>query len=333
MEEMTGQAFSVRCLQDSACYPPPDQANAGPDQDSVPGGFLHLSANMPVNGSGIWTIIQGSGGSLSHPASPSSGFSGDYGSSYILVWTISNYCGATMDTVLIHFDDYVFACGDSITDTRDQRRYSTVAIGNHCWMGENLNYGTMVSAALNQANNGLPEKYCYNNQEAGCTQWGAYYQWGEAMQYSITPNARGLCPEGWHIPSDSTWIDLEGNVDSYYGPGDLVWWQTYYRGTDAGSRMKSTTGWTGTGANGNNASGFNALPAGFRVHPATPPNYFAVPGLAASFWTSSSIYTQMTHQGYYRQLVSGGIPGAQDKVKREYASPQGYGFSLRCVRD
>lgn len=332
-EELNSQAFSVRCLQDSACYPPPDQANAGADQDSVPGGFLHLSANMPVNGSGSWTIHQGTGGSLSSPGSPTSGFSGDYGSTYSLVWTITNYCGATTDTVLIHFDSYMFSCGDSITDSRDQRRYSTVAIGSHCWMGENLNYGSMVSASANQANNGIPEKYCYNNQEAGCTQWGAFYQWGEAMNYSIAQSARGLCPEGWHIPNDSTWIDLEGNVDSYYGPGDPIWWHTYYRGTDAGYRMKSTTGWTGTGANGNNASGFKAIPAGWRIHAATPPYYFVTIGLAANFWTSSSYYYQMAHQGYYRQLVSGGGLIDPNKVKRDYASPQGNGFSLRCVRD
>ncbi|MDK2899267.1 MAG: hypothetical protein PWQ10_454, partial [Patescibacteria group bacterium] len=75
-----------------------------------------------------------------------------------------------------------------------------LTIGNQTWSKTNLNIGTMITGATNQTNNSIIEKYCYNNTESNCTTYGALYQWDEAMQYTNTEGAQGICPTGSHIP-------------------------------------------------------------------------------------------------------------------------------------
>ena len=118
-----------------------------------------------------------------------------------------------------------FFCGDSLTDTRDGKKYPTVLIDDKCWMAANMNIGIRINAGVNQANNGVYEKYCYNNDEAWCDLYGGLYQLNEAWEnntsgaYALfvsdidwkepyvalynwyaTVNENGLCPEGWHVP-------------------------------------------------------------------------------------------------------------------------------------
>ena len=61
--------------------------------------------------------------------------------------------------------------------------YNTVLIGDQCWLRENLNIGTRIDGILDQTNNTIMEKYCYDNLEANCKTYGGLYQWNEAMQY------------------------------------------------------------------------------------------------------------------------------------------------------
>ena len=96
-----------------------------------------------------------------------------------------------------------FVCGDEIR--YEGKTYHTVLIGTQCWMKVNLNVGTMIdgpsiSPTGKQTNNQIIEKYCYDNDTANCSTYGGLYEWNEAMQYVTTPGARGICPEGWHIP-------------------------------------------------------------------------------------------------------------------------------------
>ncbi|NCA87271.1 MAG: hypothetical protein EOM83_17200, partial [Clostridia bacterium] len=91
-----------------------------------------------------------------------------------------------------------FECGDIFVDPRDGKSYSTVQIGEQCWMGKNLNFGQMIENATNMTNNSIAEKYCYDNNPANCDTYGALYKWGEAMQYTTTEGIEGLCPDGWH---------------------------------------------------------------------------------------------------------------------------------------
>ncbi len=91
--------------------------------------------------------------------------------------------------------------------------YATVLIGTQCWMAENLNIGGMISGSVEQVNNGTIEKYCYNNFPSMCGYLGGLYKYNEAMNYNSSER-QGICPDGWHIPSDEDWKYLEGNLDS-----------------------------------------------------------------------------------------------------------------------
>lgn len=141
--------------------------------------------------------------------------------------------------------------------------YHTVEIGLQCWFKENLNVGYMINNLDDMSNNSTIERYCYNDDTVYCWNYGAYYQWNETMQYSNTEGVQGICPDGWHIPSDNEWKILEGNVDSQFIVGDPEWNGTAGRGFDVGNNLKSTTTWYNNG-NGSDLYGFTALPSGYK---------------------------------------------------------------------
>ncbi|MFT4535026.1 MAG: hypothetical protein ACJA1A_001388 [Saprospiraceae bacterium] len=96
-----------------------------------------------------------------------------------------------------------------IIDSRDSKLYKTVTVGTQNWMAENLNYGTQIDGISDQTDNSIKEKYCYADIPANCTTYGGLYQWDEIMQYETTGVIQGLCPIGWHIPTDDEWKTLE----------------------------------------------------------------------------------------------------------------------------
>lgn len=138
----------------------------------------------------------------------------------------------------------------------DGQTYNTVIIGNQCWMTENLNIGTSILGTNDQTDNGLIEKYCYDNDEDNCDDYGGLYQWDEAMQYTTTVGAQGICPDGWHLPTDAEITDLY----QYLGGLSL-----------AGGKLKSTRTeptyhprWDSPNNNATNETGYAALPGGYR---------------------------------------------------------------------
>ncbi len=88
--------------------------------------------------------------------------------------------------VLIYAAASSFTCGDPFTDPRNGQTYTTVQIGDQCWMAENLNIGEMINSGSNMTNNGVIEKYCFSNDPANCETYGGLYQWNEMMEYSTT---------------------------------------------------------------------------------------------------------------------------------------------------
>ncbi len=180
--------------------------------------------------------------------------------------------------------DLIMECGDTIIDIRDGQQYTTVMIGSQCWLAENLNIGTRIDGIDDQMDNDTIEKYCYDNLESNCETYGALYQWDEAMQYETSPGIKGLCPSGWHIPTDHEWKVLEGTVDTHYGIGDPVWNISDIRGFDAGLNLKSTSGWASSG-NGADLYDFKALPGGY----GTLGVFYNITELAG-FWTSNQTY-------------------------------------------
>ena len=211
-----------------------------------------------------------------------------------------SFCGAI---------DPNFQCGMKITDSRDGRMYNTVKNGLQCWMAENLNVGTRIDGTLNQTNNNTIEKYCYDNLESNCDTYGGLYQWDEAMQYATTEGVKGICPNGWHLPSAfelTILTDLYGG-DEYAG-GALKgegWHQ--HPGCDYGFWYQE--------------SHFNALPSGCRLYDNGSfdgLNYYTV------FWTSS----QYNASSAWIRSIDCDFPSAFPNYNEKT-----YGYSVRCLQD
>ncbi len=123
-------------------------------------------------------------------------------------YTNVSSCSSAMTKNIIVQAAAVFSCGNNLSDIRDNKVYPTVQIGTQCWMQKNLDYGTSLQGTSEQTDNCINEKYCYSDNAANCTLYGGLYQWDELMAYSNTPGAQGLCPPGWHVPTQSEWNTL-----------------------------------------------------------------------------------------------------------------------------
>lgn len=190
-------------------------------------------------------------------------------------------------------------------------------IGDQCWMAENLNIGYHINGIDTMSNNDTIEKYCYNNNPSKCDQYGGLYQWNETMQYSNDPGVQGICPPGWHVPSDDEWKVLEGNVDSEFGVGANEWNDIECRGFDAGYNLKATYGWQD--GPGSDAYNFTALAAGIRsLNGAYTQEY-----QETYFWTSS----KFTGYPWSRYLVTYSMKSCRYFVYKEL------GFSVRCIKN
>jgi uncharacterized protein (TIGR02145 family) len=232
------------------------------------------------------------------------------------VWKQFCYCPGTITP---------FICGNPFTDTRDQKVYNTVLIGSQCWMAQNLNVGAKISNEVDQTNNSIIEKYCYDNNDGNCATYGGLYMWDELMNYTTSSssnpsNRQGICPPGWHLPSDAEWCQMETYLDvtvmNCPASGML--------GTDVGGKMKETgtSHWISPNTGATNTSGFTALPSGRREkHPQFPFNGISQ---IASFWSSTE---SSTVNAWDRDLM---YNEAQCDSYNYYKTS---GYSGRCVKD
>jgi uncharacterized protein (TIGR02145 family) len=206
--------------------------------------------------------------------------------------------------------------------------YPTVQIGTQCWFQKNVNVGTMVLGANDQTNNSILEKYCYNNDTANCSIYGGLYQWAEAVQYqngasntaspspAFAGNIKGICPTGWHVPSDSEFCTLTTFLDATINCGT-----NGYSGTDAGGKMKVVSGlWASPNTGATNSSGFSALGIGYREWFGS----FDWAGIENYFWSRtdfSNSESKSISLVNNSSFIGIGKPG---KI---------YGFSVRCIKD
>jgi uncharacterized protein (TIGR02145 family) len=211
------------------------------------------------------------------------------------------------------------SCPGTPTVEYEGQVYSTIQIFSQCWLKENLNAGNMIPGNQEQLNNGVLEKYCYNNDPANCDDFGGLYQWTEMMQYTTQPGVQGICPPGWHLPTDEEWKVLEGAADSQYGMGDPTWDYIEYRGFDVGANLKSETGWIA--GNGNDLYGFSGLPAGQGYGSGG----FSLLGNGGYFWTSLE---GNDTDAWWRYLHY-----TNSVVRRLFSGKEYYSFSVRCVLD
>ena len=210
--------------------------------------------------------------------------------------------------------------------------YSTVQIGDQCWFAENLRSsdyenGDVIAANLSDSDwqnttsgavaiYGEGSSTCPNFSPDGdaCDEAWSLNEYGRLYNWYAVEDARGLCPSGWHVPTDGEWMTMEMAL----GMSEAMANSTYHRGTDQGTQMKTDYGWS-NGGNGTNSSGFSGLPGGYRY-------FFGGFNDAGSFgyWWSSS---PNGISSWFRDLDYD-----YESVYRSSLSPR-YGFSVRCVRD
>lgn len=194
----------------------------------------------------------------------------------------------------------IFICGASKV-SYGGKDYNTVLIGNQCWLKENLDVGTMIPVGTDQSNNSLIEKYCFNNSQDSCAKYGGLYMWNETMQYSTSEGVRGICPEGWHIPTLS-------DFNSFYTAvgGD-------------GNSIKAIGQGSGDGA-GTNTTGFSALLGGIREYNRT----FTEFNIHTHFWSSTGV------AGQANQIY---LWPTDNRILFHFGDITVLGFSVRCIKD
>ena len=201
------------------------------------------------------------------------------------------------------------------TDQRDGKSYTARKIGTQIWMEANLSYLPVVCPPDWESDNlELYYVYGYHGTDVSeamgtpnYSKYGVLYNWPAAMK---------ACPAGWHLPSDNEWKILE----IYFGmePEDAD--QVRWRLTGAvGLKLKSGSGWESNG-NGNNESGFSALPGGSRGND----DSFSGSGRYCNFWTGSLNVNSLPWNRFLSYDNNG--------VSR-YAFTRTLGFSVRCVKD
>lgn len=224
--------------------------------------------------------------------------------------TLTAAGGVPTVTVLFTQAKFEWSCGYPIEDERDGKFYNTVLIGDQCWLAESLNIGQVVNQTQDQADNGIIEKYCVDNDSTNCDIYGGLYQWDEMMQYANGVGLKGICPAGWHLPSATEWHNL---INGLGGP-DV-----------AGGKMKTTgtiedgTGlWYAPNTGATNSSGFSAEPAGYR----TTEGSIDLVGYLNNYWTAGLLADT---------LKTGVINSGSDAIPFEIDRKIGY--SIRCLQD
>jgi uncharacterized protein (TIGR02145 family) len=228
------------------------------------------------------------------------------GTTYYYIAYATNEKG-TRYGVIKSFMTPIDYCDGIATVNYGDQTYHTVSIDEQCWMRENLNIGTRINGSQEQTDNGSIEKYCFDDNEANCDEYGGLYQWDEMMQYVTQVGVQGICPDGWHIPTDAEWTALT----DFLGGSSV-----------AGGKMKEagTAHWNSPNTGASNSSGFTALPGGSRYGN----GYFYYLGSYGGFWSSSELYAA---SALLRLL------DYDDEDVNRYGNYEDYGFSVRCLKD
>ena len=217
----------------------------------------------------------------------------------------------------------------------DSNTYTTVQIGNQCWLRENMNAmhysdGTALvdGTGAGQINEYSEVKYWfyYGDSPSNGPVYGRLYTWTAAVNYSwaitLPQKPQGICPVGWHIPGDDEWKTLE----SFLGMDAASLNDCrYYRGTDEGGKLKETgtSHWLPYNFGATNESGFSALPGGKR-------NILGFnEGLKYTgwWWTSSHLYINSLSP-MSRELFS-----SVATIIRNCSEFVPTGLSVRCIKD
>ncbi|MFA5443354.1 MAG: FISUMP domain-containing protein [Bacteroidales bacterium] len=223
-------------------------------------------------------------------------------------------------------------------DSRDENEYDLVVIGGQVWMKENLAYLPSEVGVVGPETGSTSAAYCYvygydgtsvaaAKATSNYTTYGVLYNWTAAMNgaESSTTNpsgVQGVCPSGWHLPSDAEWKQLEMALGMSSEEAN----NTGDRGTTEGGKMKETgtEHWESTTGTVTNESGFTALPGGFRDGDGGDWPADVEEVRHQSYWWSSTLYDS---NACYRGLFY-----THTYVHRNNGT-KAYGFYVRCLRD
>ncbi|MCP4089744.1 MAG: hypothetical protein GY746_08110, partial [Gammaproteobacteria bacterium] len=210
-------------------------------------------------------------------------------------------------------------CSEGVTDY-DGHNYKSVKIGDQCWMAENLKSTSYADGSA------ITGHWAYDDDEGNAHTYGRLYDWAAVMNgagsSNINPSGvQGICPNGWHVPSDAEWKELEMTLGMTTTEAD----GTGFRGTHSeGRKLKETDEaflWSDIADyRGTNNSGFTALPGGYRY----VNGVFDDVGYYAYFWSSTesdAIYAWDRSLYYLSASV----------IRYDYL--KSYGYSVRCLRD
>ncbi len=201
-----------------------------------------------------------------------------------------------------------------MTDSRDGQIYKTIKIGEQVWMAQNLNYEAATS-------------YCYNDSAEYCEKYGRLYTWAASVDKSekecglgnecnlASGNIRGICPDGWYLPSEDDFVTLIDAVGGKKG---------------ASTKLKSLSGWRddgGESGNGTDSFGFSALPVGVGMQG------FYGEGYGTQFWGSTECGSaSAADKGYSCASIMSLDYDDVDVSLRSYAAKD-FKFSVRCIKE
>lgn len=222
----------------------------------------------------------------------------------------------------------------TVTDY-DGNVYQTIVIGEQEWMAENLRTTHYADGTPLVNGNGVGSiaadyttKYYFwfmNDSAANAATYGALYTWAAAMNGAASSDAnpsevQGVCPCGWHLPSDEEWKQLEMELGMSQSDADSTGW----RGTNEGSKLSGNANLWNDGPLENNPefgySGFLAIPGGYRDL------YGAYDHLGnfARFWSATE---ENSSYAWYRSLFYHGSTVYRTNYNKDY------GYSVRCVKN
>ncbi len=256
---------------------------------------------------------------------------------YVRAYATNQYGTAYGNEVV--FATLAVPCGLPFTDPRDGNIYNTVMLGDQCWMSESLRYLPAVFPG-NSVSETQPRYYVYGYMGIDTAQaklhtvnhgypigalnmyhtYGVMYNWpavmqGDSSSNSIPSGVQGVCPPGWHVPSDNQWLQLESFLGTTPGAklagGDSLW--------GSGSIIASFPDF--------GSSGFNALPGG-RLELHAPGIYFGGRGTFSNFATATD-YNCPYNAFYIRAIISHSTTGSISNACFPYLA----GIYLRCVQD
>ena len=205
--------------------------------------------------------------------------------------------------------------GQPFTDIRDGNTYSTVIIGSQTWMAENLRYAGNIQLGDTTSYN-TAYRYYPNNNSNNVHTYGYLYNrravFNGASSSSSNPSGiQGICPDGWHLPSNAEWSQLSDYLNNADNVGAML----------AGNTNLWESG-TLTNSSYFGLTGFSALPAGVYS------NYYSGFGRYAKFWSA----TEMSFYSVYIRFISYERTNISGWESTNYASSKD-GFSVRCVKN